>query len=697
ARGKKEAVGDKKVNAGDKDAMGGMDGEKEEETKSPGEVEAEEKKAEEKKAEEKKSEDKKSPKAEEKKAEDKKSPKAEEKKGAVAKPLRETLDADSNVEVWHAKDVDIMPKQKKLAKGEDNPKRRGIWWPEEGKLIPLANELTERVVLLRHGKYAIGFDYTPHEEAAMFGPELKDVYLIDTTNGERKRILKGVEFLLNASPDGAWILYIRKGNIWSYQVESGEKRNLTGELGTAFTEQEDDSLAKEKKPYGEGKWLADSSGVLLYDRFNVWLVAADGSGARRLTDGDGEMIRHRISSANFTADDDGLLDPKRPLYLALYGERSKKTGYARMSLADGSEGAAPEVLIWKNRSVNWLRRAEKNDQVFVFKVESYRDSPDLFLAGPDLKKPEALTATNPFQKEFRWGRAELVDYRNESGEELQGALIYPANYKKGRTYPMVTYIYERLSQNLHRYVVPSETHPYNPSVFSAEGYFVFMPDIVYRPQEPGPSAVECIVPGVKAVLATGMVDPERVALIGHSWGAYQTAYAVTHSDVFAAGVAGAPLTDMMSMSMQIYWNSGRTNARIFGLSQGRMDKPFWRDVDNYIRNSPIHGMDNLDTPLLVAFGDKDGAVDFSQGVEMYNAARRAGKDDFVMLVYPGENHNLRREENQVDYHYRILEWLGHYLKDEKAPKWITEGKSYLERKDELEAKRKDGKEKKSAG
>ena len=135
-----------------------------------------------------------------------------------------------------------------------------------------------------------------------------------------------------------------------------------------------------------------------------------------------------------------------------------------------------------------------------------------------------------------WGRSELVNYVNESGVELQGALIYPANYRKGRKYPMVTYIYERLSQNLHRYVVPSETHPYNPAVFSAEGYFVFMPDIVYRPQEPGPSAVECIVPGVRAVLDTGMVDPARVALIGHSWGAYQTAFTVTHSDTLAAAM-----------------------------------------------------------------------------------------------------------------------------------------------------------------
>jgi dipeptidyl aminopeptidase/acylaminoacyl peptidase len=609
-------------------------------------------------------------------------------KPAAAKTLRESLEADSNVEVWHARDAEIMPLQKKRAAMEENKRHQAIWWPEKNKLVQLGDELTEEVRMMRGGNHALGLDRTPHERTAMFGPRLGDIYRIDLSNGKRKRLLAGVEYLLDPSPDGKHILFVREGDIWSCRVDSGQERNLTGELKTAFTNQELDTLAKEKRPYSQGQWLADSSAVLLDDRFDVWLVKPDGSAARRLTDGSGEMIRHRISEAGLTREDDGLLDPKRPIYLSIYGERSKKSGYARIPAGWATSTTPPEVLIWQDKAVSDLRLAEKNEDVLVYRKESYRDSPDLFLTGPSFAKSEALTKTNPFQRKFRWGRAELVNYVNENGVELQGALIYPANYRQGRKYPMVTYIYERLSQNIHRYVVPSETHPYNPAVFSAEGYFVFMPDIVYRPQEPGPSAVECIVPGVKAVLATGMVDPDKVALIGHSWGAYQTAFTVTHSDVFAAGVAGAPLTNMMSMSMQIYWNSGDTNARIFSTSQGRMDKPFWRDVDNYIRNSPINGMDKLKTPLLVAFGDKDGAVDFSQGVEMYNAARRAEKDNFVMLVYPGENHGLAREENMVDYHYRIREWLAHYLKGDKAPKWITDGQTHLERKAELEARKK---------
>src|SRR5262249_11534545 len=126
---------------------------------------------------------------------------------------------------------------------------------------------------------------------------------------------------------------------------------------------------------------------------------------------------------------------------------------------------------------------------------------------------------------------------------------------------------------------------------------------------------------------------------------------------------------------------------IFHESQGRMDRPFWQDVDTYIRNSPVFQIDKLKTPLLVTFGDEDGAVDWNQGVELYNAARLAAKP-VVMLVYPGENHGLAKDPNQVVHHHRILDWFGQSLKGQPAAKWITEGQSHLDRQKELEVLKK---------
>lgn len=163
-----------------------------------------------------------------------------------------------------------------------------------------------------------------------------------------------------------------------------------------------------------------------------------------------------------------------------------------------------------------------------------------------------------------------------------------------------------------------------------------------------------------------------------------TAERFDHSpDLFAAGVAGAPLTNMMSMSMSSYWNSGQTDAYIFHESQGRMDRPSWSDVDTYIANSPIFSIEDLNTPLLVAFGDDAGAVDWQQGVEMCNAARLAQRP-FVMLVYPGENRGLRKKPNQVDYHHRVREWFDTYLTGKEAPRWISDGVPWLDQEKALE-------------
>jgi len=108
----------------------------------------------------------------------------------------------------------------------------------------------------------------------------------------------------------------------------------------------------------------------------------------------------------------------------------------------------------------------------------------------------------------------------------------------------------------------------------------------------------------------------------------------------------------------------------------------WDDPQAYIRNSPVFSLPKMTAPLLLAFGDKDGAVDWHQGIEMYNMARRLGKD-LVLLVYAGENHSLAKKPNQIDYHNRIVDWFDHYLAGAPAKEWMVKGQTYLEREKEL--------------
>ena len=306
------------------------------------------------------------------------------------------------------------------------------------------------------------------------------------------------------------------------------------------------------------------------------------------------------------------------------------------------------------------------------------------LAGGTFKDAKKVTDVNPQQREYKWSAGvKLVEYKGVGGKKLQGALYLPADYEPGKKYPTIVYIYEKLSQNLHRYQAPSVNAV--GSVYTSAGYAVFMPDIAYRLNDPGVSAVECILPGLDAAVATGIVDNDKVALHGHSWGGYQTAFLVTQTNRFKCAIAGAALTDLVSMYSSVYWNVGMANQPIFESSQGRFTSGYWDLQDAYIRNSPVYHAQKVKTPLLLLHNDKDGAVDFTQGVEYYNTLRRLQKP-VVMLQYKGENHGLLKPENRKDYAGRMREFFDHHLMGKPAPDWWSEGIPHLKMEDHLKGR-----------
>jgi dipeptidyl aminopeptidase/acylaminoacyl peptidase len=185
------------------------------------------------------------------------------------------------------------------------------------------------------------------------------------------------------------------------------------------------------------------------------------------------------------------------------------------------------------------------------------------------------------------------------------------------------------------------------------------------------------VPAVKAAIATGIVDPANVGLQGHSWGGYQTSFITTQTDIFKTGIAGAPLTDMVSMFSSVYWNSGSANQPIFISSQGRFRSGYAQNPDAYLRNSPNRFAQNMNIPFMILHNDRDGAVDFNQGITYYNTLRELGKE-VVLLEYVGENHGLSRPTNQKDYAVRMMEWFDHFLQGKPAPDWLLEGVPRLE-------------------
>jgi dipeptidyl aminopeptidase/acylaminoacyl peptidase len=416
--------------------------------------------------------------------------------------------------------------------------------------------------------------------------------------------------------------------------------------------------------------------VFLYDKLDIWEVQPDGTGATKLTNGTVGEVRHRLVRLDPDAD---AFDRSQPIFVSQFGLRSKKSGYATITAATVS----PLVLL--DKRVDRLAKAKRADR-FVYAVQDFDDSPDYFTSGPALGEAKQITTTNPFMGEYAWGRSTLIDYKSKMGVPLQGTLLYPAGYTPGKKYPMVVYMYEKLSDGVHQFSAPSERDYYNAAAFTSRGYFYLQPDIVFRPRDPGLSVVDAVVPAVQRVIDMGVIDPANVGIIGHSWGGFDSAFLATHTKVFKAAIAGAPITDLIGNYGNHHWSSGIAETDHIETGQQRMQVPLYEDLQAYIRNSAIYTAHTMTTPLLLMTGDNDGTVFWHQSVALYNIARRAGRN-VVMLTYGGEDHGLRKRQNQIDYHHRIFEWFDYYLKGEPAPRWITDGERYLDRERDLQQRK----------
>lgn len=588
-------------------------------------------------------------------------------KNIAATPAKKE-DKLAAVDIWHWKDPDIQPRQKITYTQDKELSYQSVWNLDNNTFFQLAQKEIPYAIFNENRKVAVIYNNTKYKPA--FKEDYADFYLINARTGEKKllyeKMLAGFYTSPQPSPEGKYLAFFKDQHWWSYNVATGQTVNLTEKTGATFWNTRDDHPAI-KPPFGMGGWTKGDKELLVYDEYNVWALNPDGKGARKLTNGEQEEVQYRVNRLDF---EDPFIDDTKPIYFSAYGDKSKKFGYFKL------EKNKLTKLLFEDAYINRLTKA-KDANIFTYSKQDYHISPELY-ATETFTDDKKIAATNLQQQNYYWGKSELISFTNKKGKQMQGALFYPANYEPGKQYPMIVYIYEILSNTVHLYTSPSVRSAYNTTNFTTNGYFVFRPDIVYDINEPGTSAVDCVVPAVEQVLKTGMIDKDKVGLMGHSWGAYQTSFIITQTNLFKAACAGAPLTDLISMSMSIYWNTGVPDQKIFETSQGRFDGPWYERMDAHIRNSPMFNADKIKTPLLVAFGDKDGAVDWHQGIEMYGTLRRMQKEH-VMLVYADENHSLAKKENQIDYQKRQKEWFDHYLLGKPAPAWIKEGTSYLEK------------------
>ncbi|MBK9241212.1 MAG: S9 family peptidase [Acidobacteria bacterium] len=604
-------------------------------------------------------------------------------------------DARPNLVVWHYKDPRLQSAQRVQENQDRSFNYVTMYRPGENKMIRIADDEVPDIQITGRGQWAIGTSDAAYELMAnLNGQSFRDVYAIDTKTGRKTVVKKNLRWTNTASPDTTKYLYYENKHFHVFDVATGATRNITEKVPTSFINIEDDHNIIDPPTQAMG-WTSDNQYILISDRWDIWKVpvAANEAAVNLTVNGKRDSIRYQGRVPGIYQNERGI-DLSKPQYFSVMGEWTKRAGYG--ILEPGKTGL--KMLLWEDASITGLQKAEKGD-TWLYRKETPTVAPQVYVTDATLTAGRKIVDMAPAAESLAWSAgAQLIEFKNDKGERLQASLYLPANYEKGKSYPTIVYIYERLTQGHNQYGRPT-TNGFSRQAYTSNGYAVLQPDIKYYINDPGMSAAWTLPAAVKAAVATGVVDPKRVGLHGHSWGGYQTAFTITQSDVFAAAIAGAPLTNMISMYSIIYKNSGGTNGSIFESSQGRFTTGPWANWEAYTRNSPVYHAAKVKTPLVILHNDQDGAVDFTQGVEYFNTLRRLDKP-VVMLEYPGENHGLARPANMQDYTVRMKEFFDHHLKGAPAPDWWKDGVPRLKMQENLDQRlkvREEEKKKATAG
>jgi dipeptidyl aminopeptidase/acylaminoacyl peptidase len=190
--------------------------------------------------------------------------------------------------------------------------------------------------------------------------------------------------------------------------------------------------------------------------------------------------------------------------------------------------------------------------------------------------------------------------------------------------------------------------------------------------------MQSVMPGVSKIIDRGYIDTENIGVQGHSWGGYQIAYMLTKTDLFAAAEAGAPVSNMISAYGGIRWGSGMSRMFQYEETQSRIGGSLWDMPMRYINNSPIFQADRINTPLMMMHNDRDTAVPWEQGIELFVALRRLGKPAWL-INYNDAPHWPTTLAEKRDWTTRMQQFFDYYLKDAPAPVWLKEGVPAVEK------------------
>jgi dipeptidyl aminopeptidase/acylaminoacyl peptidase len=297
-----------------------------------------------------------------------------------------------------------------------------------------------------------------------------------------------------------------------------------------------------------------------------------------------------------------------------------------------------------------------------YEFEAPDTAPEAFCVPVDTPKPVQVSRANTDLPKLAVGETKVVSWKGKDGLAIEGLLTYPAGYEQGRRYPLILNIHGGPSGAFtEAFIGKSSIYPI--AAFSARGYAVLRPNprgssgygkdfrFANMADWGGMDYFDNMA-GVDHVIAMGVADPDRLGIMGWSYGGFMTSWAITQTDRFKAAAVGAGVTDLWSFT---------GTSDIPGFLPDYFGGDATEQFENFHKHSAMTYVKNVKTPTLILHGEADIRVPTSQGYELYNALKRENLP-VKMVVYPRQPHGPYEPKFVMDIAQRNLDWMDKYVR-----------------------------------
>jgi dipeptidyl aminopeptidase/acylaminoacyl peptidase len=448
------------------------------------------------------------------------------------------------------------------------------------------------------------------------------------------------------SPDSRTLAYIASGQLGTGEVvivpsAGGPERKIKPDSAPNFG-------------VGEGEypplWSADGKHVFAIGDGKLWRMnVASGRGAA-VGALDGWHVRSTVTP--FGRPVIWSHDRGRTVWVVARNRDNTKAGIQAIDLVTGRARVALE----EPKSYLPIFNVDANESTgeIAFVSTDQQHLHDVWLFDTQDGTTRRASHLNDTLDRYELGTARILDWKTAEGKALRGALLLPPGHQSGTRVPLVVYVYggDNGSRFINRFGFSGDLPTFNMHLLATRGFAVLYPDAPLEQGKTMTDIVRTVMPGVDAAIAQGYADPDRLAVMGQSYGSFNTLSIITQTNRFKAAVITAAVVhpDLVADYLQSmgYYEHG----------QGNMGGTIWEQRDRYIQNSPLFHFDKIETPLLIGQGEKDGDLEPSEAI--YVALERLGKP-VEYRVYQGEGHVITQAPHVLDFWKRRLEFLAEHL------------------------------------